>query len=209
MLFDLKELKNNLHTPIRGIIHVGAHKAEELSIYKELGVNKTIWVEANPNLLGDLINKTIMSSGQSIHLAIAHEEDHKIMRLNVANNGESSSILDLDYHKIAHPHIHYTGHVDIPTRRIDSIVIDGGYDVSSFNFMNIDVQGAELHVLKGSKQLLEKSIDFIYTEVNEKSLYKDCALTSDLDKFLQDFGIRRAYTKMTQYGWGDALYVKA
>ena len=207
MLFDVSELKSCLNRPIKGVIHVGAHKAEEHTFYKDLGINKTIWIEANPNLLGDIINRTILSKGQSIHIAAAYDKDFEIIRLNIANNGESSSIFDLDYHKIAHPHIHYTAYVDVPTRRVDSIVIDGGYRKEEFNFMNIDVQGAELLVLKGSTELLE-NIDYVYTEVNQKSLYKDCALIDDLDQFLSQFGFTREKTKMTEYGWGDAIYVK-
>lgn len=208
MLFTFQELTPHFKKKVKGVIHVGAHKAEEFSVYKSNGIEKTVWIEANPMLLNDILNKTLLSHGQSIHLAAAHENDFDIIRLNVANNGESSSILDLDYHKIAHPHIHYVGHVDIPTRRVDSIMIKGGYNVEEFNFMNIDVQGAELLVLKGSSQLLEKSIDYVYTEVNEKSLYKDCALIGDLDHFLSKYNFKRTLTKMTEYGWGDALYVR-
>jgi len=207
MLFEINELKRCLKKPITGIIHVGAHKAEELPIYQSLGVNKVIWVEANPTLLGEIINKTILHKGQSIHLAVAYDKDFEIIKLNIANNGESSSIFDLDYHKIAHPHIHYTGHVDVPSRRVDSIVVDGGYNKSLFNFMNIDVQGAELLVLKGSTQILD-NVDYIYTEVNQKTLYRDCALIDQLDDFLKEFKFERKYTKMTEYGWGDAMYVK-
>lgn len=208
MLFTFQELQKHLKKPVKGVIHVGAHKAEEHTFYKSNGIEKTVWVEANPMLLNDILSRTILSPGQSVHLAAAHERDFDVVRLNVANNGESSSILDLDYHKTAHPHIHYVGYVDIPTRRVDSIMIKGGYCIEEFNFMNIDVQGAELLVLKGSTALLDKTVDYIYTEVNEKSLYKDCALIGELDIFLSEYGFERVITKMTDYGWGDALYSK-
>lgn len=34
---------------IKGIIHLGAHEAEELSDYQEAGVGRVLWVEANPS----------------------------------------------------------------------------------------------------------------------------------------------------------------
>ena len=208
MLIDFKSLNLRVVRPIKGVIHVGAHKAEEHVIYKANGIEKTIWIEANPALLNEIIGRTILSPGQSVHLAAAHDRDFDIVTLNIANNGESSSILDLDFHKIAHPHIHYVAQVEIPTRRVDSIVLDGGYRPEDFNFMNIDVQGAELLVLKGSTSLLRDTVDYVYTEVNEKMLYKDCALMNEIDTFLSSFGFKRAITKMTEYGWGDAFYVK-
>lgn len=208
MLIDFKSLTSRVVRPIKGVIHVGAHKAEEHVIYKANGIEKTIWIEANPALLNEIIGRTILSPGQSVHLAAAHDRDFDIVKLNIANNGESSSILDLDFHKIAHPHIHYIAQVEIPTRRVDSIVLDGGYRSEDFNFMNIDVQGAELLVLKGSTSLLRNTVDYVYTEVNEKMLYKDCALMNEIDEFLSSFGFKRSITRMTEYGWGDAFYVK-
>ena len=32
---------------------------------------------------------------------------------------------------------------------------------------------------------------------------------SEIDAFLSDYGFKRIITELTQYGWGDALYIKA
>ena len=44
-----------------------------------------------------------------------------------------------------------------------------------YNFINIDVQGYELEVFKGSVEFL-KTIDYIMTEVNRDELYKNCPM---------------------------------
>ena len=36
--------------PLRGVIHVGAHRGEEVHQYEELGAKKIIWVEPNPDV---------------------------------------------------------------------------------------------------------------------------------------------------------------
>ena len=61
--------------------------------------------------------------------------------------------------------------------------------------------------LKQSRFLL-KCVHYIYTEVNIKHLYKDCALISEIDDFLEQYNFFRRETVMTQNGWGDALYVR-
>ena len=76
-------------------------------------------------------------------------------------------------------------------------------DVSKYNFLNLDIQGAELLALKGFGDLLV-GIDYIYTEVNETDIYKDCALIGEIDQYLSDF--ERVETAMTEFKWGDALY---
>ncbi len=77
-----------------------------------------------------------------------------------------------------------------------------------FNFLNLDIQGAELKALKGMEEYLNK-VDYIYTEVNEDYVYKDCALVNELDEYLKLFGLYRVETKWCEnYKWGDALYIR-
>ena len=55
-----------------------------------------------------------------------------------------------------------------------------------------------------------KSIKYakaIYLEVNEKELYKNCALIGEIDTFLSQYNFKRVLTNITEYGWGDALYI--
>ena len=54
--------------PIRGIIHIGAHEAEEYEAYKEIGVDKQLWVEANPVLAEGITNR--FSEDNNIRVSI-------------------------------------------------------------------------------------------------------------------------------------------
>ena len=58
MFIKIKKIKESYpKLPIRGIIHIGAHEAEEYEDYKNISVEKMIWVEGNPDLIGYLENK--------------------------------------------------------------------------------------------------------------------------------------------------------
>ena len=61
--------------------------------------------------------------------------------------------------------------------------------------------------LKGATKYIQ-NVQAMYLEVNEKELYKNCGLIADIDLFLSDYGFKRVLTDITQYGWGDALYIK-
>jgi hypothetical protein len=77
-----------------------------------------------------------------------------------------------------------------------------------YNFVNFDVQGAELHAMKGLGDLINK-VQYIYTEVSFVKLYKDSELLPDLDAFLKNSGFRRvALKRVTGKGWGEAFYVR-
>ncbi len=63
----------------------------------------------------------------------------------------------------------------------------------------------ELNVIKSFGSFIEK-LDYIYTEINEEKLYKECCLVNEIDSYLKLRGFVRIATKMTIYKWGDALY---
>ena len=76
-----------------------------------------------------------------------------------------------------------------------------------YNFINLDIQGAEYLALLGASKILP-NIKCIITEVNEKELYRNCRLINDLDKLLTSYNFKRIKTFMTQHGWGDAIYIR-
>ncbi len=79
-------------------------------------------------------------------------------------------------------------------------------DGTKINMWNLDIQGVELLAMKGGLNAL-KHVEVIYTEVNEKELYKGCVRLEVLDDFLKNQGFKRVFTRMTQHGWGDAVYI--
>ena len=194
-------------TPVTGVLHLGAHLAEELEGYKSCDIHRIIWVEANTGMAIHLINRTINDLGSTVIFGAAYNDDDKLLELNIANNGESSSLLNFEEHANEHPHVQYVGKVQTWAFKIDTMMDRKGFDRSLFNFANIDIQGAELIALQGMHEQL-KHLDYVYLEVNEKHLYEGCALISELDEFLSDHGFERKMTEMTKHGWGDALYVR-
>ena len=48
MLINLEELISKYNLNIKGIIHCGAHHAEEFKLYKKNKINNVVWIEANP-----------------------------------------------------------------------------------------------------------------------------------------------------------------
>ncbi len=201
MLINFEYLFHKYEKP-RGVIHIGAHMREERDAYLSSGTTDILWVEGNEKIYENSLREEILETELFFNEIIADKDD-EIFEFKITNNGESSSILDLEKHKTYHPHIHVVETVQVKTKRFDTLVSEKNVDISKYNFLNLDIQGAELLALKGFGELLE-GMDFIYTEVNETDIYKDCALMGEIDEFLSDF--ERVETVMTQFQWGDALY---
>jgi hypothetical protein len=91
---------------------------------------------------------------------------------------------------------------------MDNFIFLTGRDIKDFNFLNVDVQGVELNVIKSFSSMLG-SLDYLYVEVNEEELYKGCALITEIDYYVAQYGFERKATHMTSNKWGDAFYIKS
>ena len=139
--------------------------------------------------------------------AVITDKDDEELSFMITNNKESSSIFNFGTHAIEHPHV-----FEIERRRLKSITLNTLFERNNiphnrYDFINIDIQGAELKALKGAVHILPH-IKAIYAEVNEKMLYEGAGLLPELDEYLATFNFKRVITNMTQHGWGDALYIK-
>jgi len=203
MLIDLRDLRVKYEMDITGIVHVGAHLGEEAEVYDEMGVPQVLWIEGNPDLMAPLEQHLGRFDAQTAVRALISNEHGVELSFNIANNGQSSSILKFGTHRRLAPGIRF-----IETKRLRSTTLDrllSELDFWRFNMLNLDLQGAELLCLQGGTKALQQ-VEYVYTEVNENHLYKKCALIGELDEFLADFD--RVETVMTPGEWGDALYVR-
>ena len=143
-----------------GILHVGAHKCEELNVYtKYVDAKNIYWIEANPNLVNQLKN-----SVQNIINEIVSDSDGQHIKFKITNNTLSSSILDLEYHKIVHPNVVVSDIIEGKSKTLKTIINENSIP-KTLNLLVLDLQGVELLALKGLKELIN-NFEYIYTEVN-------------------------------------------
>lgn len=207
MLISLKKLCSDYAFIPRGVLHVGAHRAEELPLYTSLGIERVIWVEACPSIFKTLVQIISNFPKQKAYNYLISNVDEQKHKFYITNNGQSSSLLELENHKTFHPEIHVTDTVLLRSKKGDTLIRDNKIDMYNYNFLNLDIQGAELLALLGLENNL-KFIDYIYTEVNTGEVYKNCAKVYEIDDFLKKHGFERVETAMTDWEWGDAFYIK-
>jgi len=141
-----------------------------------------------------------------VYNALITDKDDEETAFNISNNVQSSSVLEFETHSQEHPWVVYVDKINIKSITIDTFFEKNNIDASKYNFWNFDIQGAELMALKGAVKSI-KYAKALYLEVNEKELYKNCAIITEIDEFLSKYNFKRVLTKMTQHGWGDALYI--
>ena len=210
---------NILSKDINRVLHVGADRGGELPQYKEMGVGEVVWVEANPEVYGELVeNLEIMniSGVKSLpYNQLISDKDDVELDFNlyygwdaghlVGNKGMSSLLKAKNSWWGSEC---YKGTIKLNSLTLDTFLERNelGY---SFDMLNIDTQGAELMVLSGAKKILEnvKVINCEVTFFNPQ--YQDNPKFDEIYEYLQQFGFKHKDTKLClEKNWGDAMFEK-
>lgn len=193
------------NSEIKTIAHVGAHLGQEVKMYQQLNVEKIYLFEPLKNIFNELSKEYKDNKYVNLFNFALGEKNFKTdFNISIENDGQSSSILK--------PNLHLRDKKDITFKKSDYEIDVKRYDslnLKSPDFLNIDVQGYELEVLKGFGNLLQDT-KLICCEVNRDLTYQDNALIKDIDLYLEKFSFIRLSTKWGKYNetYGLSAYVK-
>jgi len=205
-LIDLEIISKKYSLNVQNIAHVGAHRGQEVDAYKKVFPKSKIYLFEPQGKLFKFL-ETKYGKDENIFLyncALGNENTNKKMYLS-NNDGQSSSFLKPKEHLNEHPEVKFRDvSDDMQIKIFDEL------NIKKIDFLNIDTQGYELEVLKGSKISLANDVKYIILEVNKKELYNGCPVVADIDKFLSIYNFVRTdtYFWLDKYSWGDAFYIK-
>jgi len=204
MIIEINEIIKKYNMNISGVIHIGAHYGEEIPNYVKVGIKNIILFEPlgeNFKVLKKNISPYLNLNIKKYQVALGNQNTTITMNLS-SNNLESSSILKPKQHLNLYPDITFDRTEEVELQKLDD------YNCKNYNFINMDVQGYELEVLKGAKDTLNH-IDYVYCEVNRDEIYEGNAYIEDIDKYLSKYNMRRVETSWWyDSDWGDALYIR-
>jgi FkbM family methyltransferase len=202
MLLSFTGLRKKYNMDVKGIIHIGGHYGEEIDEYVRNGIQEIVIFEPLSDSF-DILCENIQELNANIiahQVALGPEETTATMYVS-DNEKQSSSLLKPKVHITHHPHVKFPETEDVEVKVLDD------FDYTKYNFINMDVQGYELEVLKGATETL-KHVDYVYCEVNRDEVYEGNAYVEELDEFLSAYGMERVETSWEGQIWGDALYIK-
>ena len=201
---------------VTGIIHVGAHRGEEVEQYADMGAKTVIWVEPNPDVFKEM-KHFLTSVGASIdshafEYAVS-DVDHDTVDFHLyygpdagfmrGNKGCSSLLKAKGRFESWHQET-----IQVETITIDTLLSENDFRYSDFQLLNLDVQGAEFLALKGASEVL-KHVKYVATEATwQNPDYVGNVMYDELKSFLESKGFIE--TEIINHGpdWGDALFVK-
>ena len=172
------------------VLDVGANEGQDARFMRQLGFGGRIisfepLAVAHQRLQRYAANDPLWTVGPRMALG-DHEGE---VRINVASNGgASSSILGmLETHEQAAPDVRYVGTEVVPISRLDFLPSGFLQNGEKQIFLKVDVQGYELQVLDGAKELLKRIVG-AQLEVSFVALYKGQALVPPLIDYMMRKG---------------------
>lgn len=190
---------------IRGVIHIGAHHAEEAAEYAAYTPN-VVWFEAHPEYAQVMRHHLATNfKSQAGYEYVLSNEDGKTVDFWITSNEYASSVLEPKEELTKNPHVSVTDKITLVTARFDTVWPTLSRDITAFNTLVLDTQGSELMILEGMGEYVDY-FDVIQTEYSTIEMYEGGPRLSDLDEFLQ--GYTMVFPSGTPEFHADALFVR-
>lgn len=193
----------------RGIVHVGAHLADEMEHYIECEPNLIVWIEAFPkyaNYIRGLIQNSNFdkTSQKVIEALVADSDGDKRDFFVFSNEGASSSIFrSTALLRETWPGVKETGEkLSLTTSRLDTALMANGVNAKDIDVLVFDIQGAEALAIKGAGVYLDSAM-FVETEVSRASIYEGAPLVDEVISLME----ARSFYPCTPIPWhGDVVF---
>jgi FkbM family methyltransferase len=176
-----EEIKNNLVKASTGILHIGAHFGQEAQFYSNQKKD-VIWIEALPQVYERLLENIKPYDNQIAICAMLGANKKESQEINLSNNDFSASSIFKIHPESGFANVEFSKSIDLPMNTLDNLAKD--YDFSKYNLWILDVQGAELLVLKGAQDNL-KFCKFLIVEASTRDVYIGGVEYSELKNYLE------------------------
>ena len=201
------------------ILDIGGCEGEESIRYKRIFPLSKIFIfeplPSNQNIISENIKKYQLSTVELIKAAASDESgvsdfhvssgqpENKSNLLDWDFGNKSSSLLLPDEHLRLVPWVKFNEVISVKTITLFDFMNEK--NISEIDFIHMDVQGAELKVLKGAASQLKK-IKAIWLEVADIELYKGQPTRKEIELFMKENGFYLIKSEEEGH-YGDQMYL--
>jgi len=186
---------------IKGIIHVGLWDFVEHTCYTKLVGNKVIGIEGNPQVFEQMSKPVAEEAGYKVFNECVSGADNIEKEFFLAAHGSS-------FHQ-GPPEWGKNRYIKVKTKTLSTILEENNLDPTEYDFLNIDVEGAELEVLKGYEKYL-KYVNVIDLETTIQDRNLGGCTHNEIVGWLgaRGFKLVESSDSYQKEGWGDSVFVR-
>ena len=187
-------------------LHVGANSGQERQLWRKVGAHRVLWVEANPEMMPELRENILRFKGHTAHCAMLGNQNKENVPFHIFGHGGASSMLDKVDGESAWG-LKKQRTILRPMIRAEVLIGDLGIKPGTLNTAVIDVQGAELKVLKGFGKYLPH-MQYVVVEYIVPETYKGADAMTEVVLFMLSKGFHLWTAKPRKPETGDLLFVR-
>jgi FkbM family methyltransferase len=192
----------------KGLIHVGAHLAEELPSYAKHGWKPRVWVEPLRKQASQIRTKIGESNQDHLFEVAVCEGTSETIELRVLNHEAASSILPLAQAKPdSYSWLSQASVISVLRMSLTQLIQELERIQIYPDLLVMDVQGAEGSVLRSGEADLKK-FKWIFCEAQTIEIYENGATVDQLDEYLSTRGFKLALKiDAPDLGQADLLFI--
>jgi FkbM family methyltransferase len=190
---------------IRGILHIGANDCEEREEYIQAGLTDEQLVFIDP--LGDLLEYAVKEHATLQALPVCLYSSRCQRPFYLTSNPQCCSLYPLsELHQEIFKDVSIESEVTVECFDLDSLLREN--IKTQYNTLIINVNGAEIEVLKGAQGMLKNHIDFIIVTSFNIPLLTGAPLSRDCEKWMETQGFFAIIQDKLNEGTSQVLYAK-
>jgi FkbM family methyltransferase len=161
------------------VVDVGAHSGGFFgALQEQVPIARAVLVESMPDYAAKLRDRAWGTDVRVVDRAVADTDGNRV-EFTINAYSETSSLLELrrDLSELSNIDTRVERRISVETITLDRLYAD--QDLTAVDLLKIDVQGAELLVLKGAGRALSNS-EMVWIETSFKPLYEGSALFAEV-----------------------------
>jgi FkbM family methyltransferase len=181
----IDQVNLDLVSQSKGVLHIGAHVGNESNEYDVRGKH-VLWIEADPLTFKDLEKNISQYKKQMAYNLLLGDHEETVNFFRASNGSQSSSIFKFS-NKNSFKDVSTSDVLTLTMCRLDSKF--SPEEIVNFDHWVIDVQGAELLVLRGAGQLIDMCRT-LFIECSKSDYYEGGVQWEEIHDYLSSKGFR-------------------
>ena len=190
------------------IVEAGAHIGKDTVEMSRLWKKGIIHAfEPIPDIYHQLVKNTSRYKNIITYpIALSSDSGTAEIFVSSGKSNASSSLLSPKEHINQHPEVHFNNSIIIKTITLNDWATRN--NISSIDFLWLDMQGNELAVIKSISDALLSKVVAIYTEVSLIETYKGVPLYPEIKEWMLSRGFKAQVENLKWKDMGNVLFVR-